>query len=75
MEEIRKHPSAGRAIIEKTFLKNAGPIIEQHHERYDVRVIPRLEGRRDLVEARIVSVVDAFDAMSSERPYRKAMIR
>ncbi|MFY9197068.1 MAG: HD-GYP domain-containing protein [Bacillota bacterium] len=73
-EEIRKHPSAGRAIIEKTFLKNAGPIIEQHHERYDGTGYPLgLKGDEILIEARIISVVDAFDAMSSERPYRKAM--
>jgi len=73
-QEIKKHPSAGRAIIEKTFLKDAGPIIEQHHERYDGTGYPLgLKGDEILVEARIIAVVDAFDAMGSDRPYRKAL--
>jgi HD-GYP domain-containing protein (c-di-GMP phosphodiesterase class II) len=73
-QEIEKHPSAGRAIIEKTFLKDAGPIIEQHHERCDGTGYPfGLKGDEILIEARIIAVVDAFDAMSSDRPYRKAL--
>ena len=73
-QEIEKHPSAGRAIIEKTFLKDAGPIIEQHHERCDGTGYPfGLRGDEILIEARIIAVVDAFDAMSSDRPYRKAL--
>ena len=73
-QQIEKHPSAGRAIIEKTFLKDAGPIIEQHHERYDGTGYPSgQKGDEILVEARIIAVVDAFDAMGSDRPYRKAM--
>ncbi|HXL04304.1 MAG TPA: HD-GYP domain-containing protein [Bacillota bacterium] len=73
-QEITKHPSAGRAIIEKTFLRDAGPIIEQHHERYDGTGYPfGLKGDEILVESRIIAVVDAFDAMISDRPYRPAM--
>ncbi|HHX27067.1 MAG TPA: HD-GYP domain-containing protein [Firmicutes bacterium] len=73
-QEIEKHPSAGRAIIEKTFLRDAGPIIEQHHERCDGTGYPfGLKGDEILIEARIIAVVDAFDAMSSDRPYRKAL--
>jgi HD-GYP domain-containing protein (c-di-GMP phosphodiesterase class II) len=73
-KEITKHPTAGRAIIEKTFLKDAGPIIEQHHERYDGTGYPLgLQKDEILVEARIIAVVDAFDAMISDRPYRAAM--
>jgi len=73
-KEITKHPTAGRSIIEKTFLKDAGPIIEQHHERYDGTGYPfGLKGDEILVEARIIAVVDAFDAMISDRPYRAAM--
>jgi HD-GYP domain-containing protein (c-di-GMP phosphodiesterase class II) len=73
-QEITKHPSAGRAIIEKTFLRDAGPIIEQHHEQYDGTGYPfGLKGDEILVESRIIAVVDAFDAMISDRPYRAAM--
>ncbi len=73
-QEIVKHPTAGRAIIEKTFLRDAGSIIEQHHERYDGTGYPHgLKGDEILVEARIIAVVDAFDAMISDRPYRVAM--
>lgn len=73
-EYIKKHPAEGRRILENTFIKNVGSIIEQHHERLDGSGYPYgLKGDEICVEARIVAVVDSFDAMTSDRPYRKAM--
>ncbi len=49
-------------------------IIEQHQERFDGKGYPLgLQGDQIKKEATIISVVDAFDAMTSDRPYRKAM--
>ncbi|NLS45039.1 MAG: HD-GYP domain-containing protein [Firmicutes bacterium] len=73
-EKIIKHPIEGRKMIEDTFLADAGPIIEQHHERYDGTGYPfGLKGDEISIEARIIGVVDAFDAMTSDRPYCAAM--
>ena len=50
------------------------PILLYHHERYDGSGYPfGLDGDNIPLEARIFAVVDAYDAMVSERPYRKAM--
>jgi HD-GYP domain-containing protein (c-di-GMP phosphodiesterase class II) len=50
------------------------PIIKFHHERYDGKGYPSgLSGEDIPLLARIVSVVDTFDAMTTDRPYRKAM--
>lgn len=73
-EYIKRHPSEGRRILEETFIKNVGSIIEQHHERLDGSGYPYgLKGNEIPMEARIIAVVDSFDAMTSDRPYRKAM--
>ena len=49
-------------------------IIRQHHERYDGNGYPdRLSGDRISIEARITSVADSFDAMISNRSYRKSL--
>ncbi|MFQ5794327.1 MAG: HD-GYP domain-containing protein, partial [Candidatus Bipolaricaulia bacterium] len=74
-EEIRKHPSIGRWMAErKSFLKEAARIIEQHHERVDGKGYPKgLSGEEISLEARIVAVVDAYDAMTTDRPYRDAL--
>lgn len=72
-ELVRRHPEAGREMVESTSLRAAGPIIEQHHERYDGSGYPRgLRGDQILIEAHIVAVVDSFDAMTTDRPYRRA---
>lgn len=56
--------------------KNASRIILYHHERYDGNGYPEgLKGEDIPLGARIIAVVDAFDAMCSDRPYRKAMSR
>ena len=71
---IKKHPIFGRDMVEQTFMKDAGPIIEQHHERLDGSGYPYgLSGDEILTEAYVVAVADAYDAMTSNRPYRRAM--
>jgi putative nucleotidyltransferase with HDIG domain len=74
-EIIRHHPSWGREELErKSFLKRAAAIVEQTHERFDGTGYPKgLKGEEILLEARIIAVVDAYDAMTSDRPYRRAL--
>jgi putative nucleotidyltransferase with HDIG domain len=73
--EMRKHPDYGAQILEdKEFLRDAARIVRAHHERYDGSGYPRgLCGDDIPIEARIIAVVDAYDAMVSDRPYRKAL--
>lgn len=60
-------------MVERTCIASVGPIIEQHHERLDGTGYPYgLKDEDILIEAKIVAVADAFDAMTTERPYRKA---
>jgi putative two-component system response regulator len=72
--EMRQHPIIGERICEP--LANAsqfGPIIRGHHERWDGQGYPdRLRGDQIPFGARIVGLVDAFDAMIHERPYKAA---
>jgi GAF domain-containing protein len=74
-EAMRKHPLlAGLMVSKVEFLEAALPILLYHHERYDGSGYPfGLEGRNIPLEARIFTVVDSYDAMTSDRPYRKAM--
>jgi HD-GYP domain-containing protein (c-di-GMP phosphodiesterase class II) len=54
--------------------REIGPIIRHHHERWDGRgYVDALQGEEIPFLARIVSVADAYDAMSSDRPYRRAL--
>jgi len=56
------------------FLNGALPMIEGHHERYDGGGYPDgLKGEESPMGARILAVADAYDAMTSARPYRAAM--
>jgi diguanylate cyclase (GGDEF)-like protein/putative nucleotidyltransferase with HDIG domain len=74
-EEIKKHPKLGVSILKfsKDF-KWALPIVLHHHERWDGRGYPNgTKGEKIPLLARIISVADAFEAMTSDRPYRKAM--
>ncbi len=77
MENIRKHPIIGESIIEPIgFLSDIRPMIRHHHERFDGKGYPdHLEGKNASLEARILSVADAYDAMTSNRPYRKGLSR
>lgn len=74
--KVRKHPEVGAKIVGRGGLLNEFvPIIKYHHARYDGGGYPE-PGRRDgriPIGARIIAVADAFDAMTSDRPYRKAM--
>lgn len=73
--EIRKHSQIGYSIINKIeFLGGAADMVLQHHERFDGSGYPqRLSGDQILLPARIFALVDTFDAMTSDRPYRKAL--
>lgn len=72
---IAEHSEAGGHIVESVpFLAHLMPVIRSHHERWDGRGYPDgLAGERIPALARILTVADAFDAMISERPYRKPM--
>ena len=72
-EVIKKHPTHGRELLAQTFMKEAATIVEQHHERSDGSGYPKgLSGDKILIESSIVAVADTFDAMTTDRPYRKA---
>ncbi len=72
---IKEHPVVGASIVMATpMLKELVPIIRGHHERYDGTGYPDgLIGQSIPIEARVLGVIDAFDAMVSERPYREAL--
>ncbi len=74
-EEIKKHPEVGYKIVsEIKFLSKGAEIVRHHHERYDGRGYPMgLAGEDIPLGARVVAVADAFDAMTTERPYKSAM--
>jgi len=72
---MRTHPEIGKRLVEKIpFLLNAIPVIWCHHEKWDGSGYPqKLKGEEIPLFARIFSVVDAFDAMTFDRPYSKAI--
>jgi response regulator RpfG family c-di-GMP phosphodiesterase len=73
---MRKHPEMGARILDSiTFLQPyALDVVISHHERWDGRGYPRgLAGEDIPLGARIFAIVDAFDAMTTDRPYRKAI--
>lgn len=72
---LKSHPNVGADIVEQLkFLREASEVIRSHHERPDGNGYPRgLKGDEVPLVARILNVVDAFDAMTSDRPYRKAL--
>ena len=74
-EAMEKHPlHAGLMISKVSFLEGALPIVLYHHEHYDGSGYPfRMKGDAIPLEARMFAVIDAYDAMTFDRPYRKAM--
>ncbi|OGO55778.1 MAG: hypothetical protein A2Z32_09940 [Chloroflexi bacterium RBG_16_69_14] len=76
-ELIRTHPVRGAEILEHgRMFETARRIARWHHENVDGTGYPdRLTGDRIPLEARIVRIVDAWDAMTNDRPYRLAMAR
>ncbi len=75
IEDLQQHPNIGIRILEPIeFLTDVRLCIAQHHERFDGKGYPnRVSGDQLLLEARILAVADSFDAMTSDRPYRKAL--
>jgi HD-GYP domain-containing protein (c-di-GMP phosphodiesterase class II) len=73
--EIRSHPTAGaRLVLPLRRFHEALAVVLFHHERWDGDGYPAgLRGRGIPIEARIVAIADAFDAMISPRPYRRAL--
>ncbi|MBN1164614.1 MAG: HD-GYP domain-containing protein [Candidatus Krumholzibacteriota bacterium] len=74
-KSLRSHPDIGADIVEQLkFLKEAVNVIRCHHERPDGTGYPNgLKEDEIPLGAHILNVVDAFDAMTSDRPYRKAL--
>jgi HD-GYP domain-containing protein (c-di-GMP phosphodiesterase class II) len=76
MEEMRYHPILGEKIVAGIPYLNgvARQVVGAHHERWDGGGYPRgFAGARIPLSARIFAVADAFDAMTNDRPYRKAL--
>jgi putative nucleotidyltransferase with HDIG domain len=73
--ELQQHPTIGMKILEPIeFLYDVRLCIGQHHERYDGLGYPNNLAAEDLLlESRILAIADSFDAMTSDRPYRKAL--
>ena len=72
---IKEHPVIGTNILcNIEFLKDSLPIILHHHEKYDGRGYPYgISGTEIPLGSRIISIADTYDAMTSDRPYRKAL--
>lgn len=74
---IMTHPEIGCKILTKVKgLEDVLPMILYHHERVDGTGYPYgLEGKSIPLGARIIAIADAYDAMTSNRPYRKALVK
>ncbi len=74
-DEIKKHPLVGEGIIQPIeLLQPIRPLIRHHHEWYNGKGYPDgLSGENIPLGARILAVADTYDAMKSDRPYRKAL--
>ncbi|WP_298436368.1 HD domain-containing phosphohydrolase [Geobacter sp.] len=75
IQQLHQHPVIGMKILEPIgFLQDVRLCIGQHHERVDGQGYPnRLTSDEVLLESQILAIADAFDAMTSDRPYRKAL--
>ena len=74
-QKIRIHPEVGAEIIAAVpFPYPVAPIILSHHERWDGKGYPQgLKGEQIPIGARILTIVDYYDAITTERPYHKAL--
>jgi putative nucleotidyltransferase with HDIG domain len=72
---MKRHPEHGARIISQIpFLQDVSRIVRHHHERWDGKGYPDgIAGEAIPLGARIFAVADSFDAMTSDRPYRRAM--
>ena len=75
LAQIREHPKTGaRLILRIAALRDAIPYVLYHHERWDGAGYPSGKAGEEIpLEARVLAVADAFDAMTSDRPYRRAL--
>lgn len=73
--EIKKHPIVGYEIVKEiTFLKDNANAVLYHHEREDGMGYPfGIDGKQIPYFAKIISIADSYDAMTTDRPYRKAL--
>jgi HD-GYP domain-containing protein (c-di-GMP phosphodiesterase class II) len=73
-QEIRRHPEIGARILEHANLADIATWVRAHHERVDGRGYPAgLTGTAIPAEARVLAVVDAYEAMTADRPYRPSI--
>jgi HD-GYP domain-containing protein (c-di-GMP phosphodiesterase class II) len=73
-DEIMRHPELGARILEHANLRDVASWVLSHHERLDGGGYPRaLAGDAIPLEGRILAVADAYEAMTADRPYRKAL--
>jgi putative two-component system response regulator len=72
--EMMRHPLNGAEMVRDIpYLAAAIPVIRHHHERWDGSGYPDgLQGENIPLDARIIAVVDVFDAMTTDRPYHQA---
>jgi HD-GYP domain-containing protein (c-di-GMP phosphodiesterase class II) len=72
---VRRHPEEGaRMVARHPALQLVVPVVLYHHERWDGSGYPvGIEGEGIPAEARVLAVVDAFDAMTTDRSYRRAL--
>ncbi len=72
-DEIKRHPESGwRILISANEFSELADFVLEHHERWDGSGYPKgLKGNEISLEARIISIADSYDAMTSDRPYQK----
>jgi HD-GYP domain-containing protein (c-di-GMP phosphodiesterase class II) len=78
MKVMRAHPANGKRLLEhiKDYAEGVIPVVAQHHEWFDGGGYPEgLSGEEISLGARILAVADVYDALTSDRPYRKGMVR
>ena len=73
-QEMRRHPELGPRILEHANLRDVAGWVRAHHERVDGRGYPAaLAADQIPLEAKILAVADSYEAMTADRPYRRAM--
>lgn len=73
-EMVKVHPTIASELLAKAGLDELAKIVRHHHERFDGNGYPDgLKAEQIPIESRIIAVVDAYDAMTSDRPYRRAL--
>jgi putative nucleotidyltransferase with HDIG domain len=74
-EQVKQHVSKGVAMLEPVggSLRRVIPIVLAHHDKFDGTGYHPTGGQEIPLEARIISVADVYDSLTSDRPYRKAM--